>query len=38
MAKLGAASDNDIVIHSSLPTDLMGLLRTDAMRTYFPRV
>jgi len=37
MTKLGAASDIDIVIHSSPPTDLMGLLRTDAMGTYFPR-
>jgi len=38
MAKLGAASDIDIVIHSSPPSDLMELLRTDAMGTYFPSV
>jgi len=37
MAKLGVVSDIDIVIHSSPPSDLMGLLRTDVMGTYFPR-
>jgi len=37
MAKLKTALNNDIVIHSSPPTNLMGLLRTDAMKTYFPR-
>jgi len=37
MAKLGAASDDDIVIHSSPSTDLLGLIRSDAMETYFPK-
>jgi len=36
-AKLGATSDSHLVVHQSLPADLLSLLRVDAMGTYFLR-
>jgi hypothetical protein len=37
LAKLGAASDVDIIIHHTPPADLLGLLRSDASGVFFPR-
>ncbi|XP_024642131.1 uncharacterized protein [Medicago truncatula] len=36
-AKLGAISDAQFVVHQSPPTDLLPMLRADAMGTYFVR-
>jgi len=37
MAKLGAASDVDFVIHASPPTNLFTMLKSEATRVFFPR-
>jgi len=37
MAKLGAASDTNFTLHPTAPLDLLNMLRTDAMGTFFPR-
>jgi len=37
MAKLGAASNEEFVRHTSAPYDLLPLIRIDAMGTAFPR-
>jgi ribonuclease HI len=37
MAKLGAASNADFVIHTAPPEDLLLLLRSDASGVFFPR-
>jgi ribonuclease HI len=37
MAKLGASSDSDFVLHLTAPQELLNLLRADAMGTLFPR-
>jgi len=38
MAKLGATSNEEFSVHNSPPSDLLPLIRSDAMRTAFPRV
>lgn len=37
MAKLGASSNDEYLIHSSPPQDLPDLLRNDGVGIYFPR-
>jgi ribonuclease HI len=37
MAKLGASSADDFILHSSPPADLLPLLKIDASGTLFPR-
>jgi len=37
MAKLGAASDNNFLVHSSAPQGLLVMVRMDAMGSFFPR-
>ena len=38
MAKLGASSDSNFMVYSSAPHDLIGMLKSDAMGTFFPRL
>ncbi|MCH80847.1 replication protein A1-like protein, partial [Trifolium medium] len=35
LAKLGASSDNDLLIHNSSPEDMLDLLRSDVAGTFF---
>jgi len=37
LAKFGVSSNNDLLIHSTPPEELLDLLRNDALRTIFPR-
>jgi hypothetical protein len=37
LAKLGASSDVEIITHSSLPVDLLPLIKTDASGIFFSR-
>jgi len=37
MAKLGAASDNNFLVHSSATQGLLDMIRMDAMGSFFPR-
>lgn len=37
MAKLGASSNSDFSVHLTPPHDLLGLLRNDAIGTFFQR-
>ena len=38
MAKLGASSDSNFLLHSSAPQDLIDMIKLDAMGTPFPRL
>jgi len=37
MAKLGANSNDDLAYHATPPSDLLPLIRSDSMGTFFPR-